>query len=60
MDRAVFVYTTFPGLVEAEEAAEAIVGQRLAACGDCDYLNWPMDETKPAPTLMAGAGCVVL
>ena len=34
MDRAVFVYTTFPGLVEAEEAAKAIVGQRLAACAN--------------------------
>ena len=32
MDRAVFVYTTFPGLVEAEAAAKVIVGQRLAAC----------------------------
>jgi periplasmic divalent cation tolerance protein len=109
MDRAVFVYTTFPGLVEAEEAAKAIIGQRLAACAnilpgmishyrragklerteevvalfktratladqvaaaikeshsydvpaisvipiesvDRDYLNWLMDETKPAQT----------
>jgi len=109
MDRAVFVYTTFPGLVEAEEAAKVIVGQRLAACAnilpgmvshyrwegkleraeevvalfktratladqvaaaikelhsyevpaisvipiesvDRDYLNWLMDETKPAQT----------
>jgi periplasmic divalent cation tolerance protein len=109
MDRAVFVYTTFPGLVEAEEAAKVIVRQRLAACAnilpgmvshywwngkvergekvvvlfktraslaepvraairelhayavpaisvipvesvDRDYLDWLMDETKPAPT----------
>ncbi len=109
MDRAVFVYTTFPGLVEAEEAAKVIVERRLAACAnilpgvvshyrwqgkverdeevvalfktraslaeplratikelhaydvpaisvipiesvDRDYLNWLMDETKPAPT----------
>lgn len=32
MDRAVFVYTTWPSLVEAEEAGRAIVGKRLAAC----------------------------
>ncbi len=104
MDRAVFVYTTFPGLVEAEEAAKVIVGQRLAVCANIlpgmvshdrwqgkvergeevvalfktrashiepvraatrlvtaisvipiesvnrDYLNWLMDETRPAPT----------
>ena len=34
MDRAVFVYTTFPSLVEAEAAAHALVGQRLAACAN--------------------------
>ena len=34
MDRAVFVYTTFPGLVEAEEAATVIVERRLAACAN--------------------------
>jgi len=38
MDHAVFVYTTFPGLVEAEEVSRVIVGQRLMA------------ETKPAQT----------
>jgi periplasmic divalent cation tolerance protein len=32
MDRAVFVYTTFPSLVEAEAAAKVIVERRLAAC----------------------------
>lgn len=32
MDRAVFVYTTFPSVVEAEAAAKVIVGQKLAAC----------------------------
>ena len=31
-DRAVFVYTTYPSLVEAELAGRAIVEQRLAAC----------------------------
>lgn len=34
MDRAVFVYTTFPSLVEAEAAAKVIVRQRLAACAN--------------------------
>jgi periplasmic divalent cation tolerance protein len=32
MERAVFVYTTYPSLVEAERAGRAIVEQRLAAC----------------------------
>lgn len=34
MERAVFVYTTFPSLVEAEQAAGALVRQRLAACAN--------------------------
>ena len=34
MDRAVFVYTTFPSLVEAEAAAKVIVDRRLAACAN--------------------------
>jgi periplasmic divalent cation tolerance protein len=34
MDRAVFVYTTFPSLVEAEAAARVIVEQKLAACAN--------------------------
>jgi periplasmic divalent cation tolerance protein len=32
MDRAVFVYTTYPSVVEAEKAGRAIVERRLAAC----------------------------
>jgi periplasmic divalent cation tolerance protein len=32
MERAVFVYTTWPSLVEAEKAGREIVGKRLAAC----------------------------
>jgi periplasmic divalent cation tolerance protein len=32
MERAVFVYTTFPSVVEAEKAGTALVGERLAAC----------------------------
>ena len=32
MDRAVFVYTTWPSAVEAERAGQALVERRLAAC----------------------------
>ena len=32
MERAVFVYTTYPSLVEAERAGRAIVEKRLGAC----------------------------
>lgn len=32
MERAVFVYTTYPSLVEAEKAGRALVEGRLAAC----------------------------
>ena len=32
MESAVFVYTTWPSIVEAEKAGSAIVSKRLAAC----------------------------
>jgi periplasmic divalent cation tolerance protein len=32
MERAVFVYTTYPSIVEAERAGRAILERRLAAC----------------------------
>jgi len=32
MERAVFVYTTFPSVVEAEKAGRTLVEARLAAC----------------------------
>jgi periplasmic divalent cation tolerance protein len=32
MERAVFVYTTYPGVVEAEKAGRALVERRIAAC----------------------------
>src|SRR5947209_19871709 len=32
MERPVFVYTTYPSVVEAERAGRAIVERRLAAC----------------------------
>jgi periplasmic divalent cation tolerance protein len=32
MERAVFVYTTYPSIVEAEDAGRALIEQHLAAC----------------------------
>ena len=32
MERAVFVYTTYPSIVEAERAGRALVERRLCAC----------------------------
>jgi len=32
MERAVFVYTTYPSIVEAEAAGRSLVERRLAAC----------------------------
>ena len=32
MERAVFVYTTWPSTVEAEQAGQSLVERRLAAC----------------------------
>jgi periplasmic divalent cation tolerance protein len=32
MERAVFVYTTYPSLVEAESAGRSLIERRLAAC----------------------------
>jgi len=32
MERAVFVYTTYPSLVEAERSGRTLVERRLAAC----------------------------
>jgi periplasmic divalent cation tolerance protein len=45
MERAVFVYTTYPSIVEAEKAGRALVEQRLAACvnilpGMVSYYRW--------------------
>jgi periplasmic divalent cation tolerance protein len=34
MERAVLVYTTFPGLVEAERVGKELVERRLAACAN--------------------------
>jgi periplasmic divalent cation tolerance protein len=32
MERAIFVYTTWPSVVEAEQAGQTLVERRLAAC----------------------------
>ena len=45
MERAVFVYTTFPSLVEAERAGRSLVERRLCACvnilpGMVSYYWW--------------------
>jgi len=45
MERAVFVYTTYPSIVEAEEAGRALVERRLCACvnilpGTVSYYWW--------------------
>jgi periplasmic divalent cation tolerance protein len=44
-ERAVFVYTTWPSLVEAEQAGRALVERRLCACvnilpGMISYYRW--------------------
>jgi periplasmic divalent cation tolerance protein len=44
-ERAVFVYTTYPSVVEAEEVGRALVEQRLCACvnilpGMVSYYWW--------------------
>jgi periplasmic divalent cation tolerance protein len=45
MERAVFVYTTYPSIVEAEGAGRALVERRLCACvnilpGMVSYYWW--------------------
>ncbi len=45
MERAVFVYTTYPGLVEAEKTGRDLVERRLAACvnilpGMISHFRW--------------------
>jgi periplasmic divalent cation tolerance protein len=45
MERAVFVYTTYPSVVEAERAGRALVERRLCACvnilpGMVSYYWW--------------------
>jgi hypothetical protein len=49
MDRAVFVYTTFPSLVEAEAAARVIVGQGLGHNEAGRGLAGPVLQGMPFP-----------
>jgi periplasmic divalent cation tolerance protein len=52
MERIVFVYTTFPSLVEAEQVGRSIVADRLAVCvnilpGMISHYRW-RDEVERA------------
>ncbi len=45
MERAVFVYTTYPSIVEAERAGQTLVERRLCACvnilpGMVSFYRW--------------------
>jgi len=56
-DRAVFVYTTYPSLVEAEEAGRALVGERLCACvnilpGMVSYYWWEGEVQRGEEAVM--------
>jgi periplasmic divalent cation tolerance protein len=57
MDRAVMLYTTFPSLVEAEKAGQALVGDRLAACvnilpGMISHYRWQGAVERAEETVM--------
>ena len=57
MERAVFVYTTYPSIVEAEEAGRALVEQRLAACvnilpGMISHYRWQGAFERTEETVM--------
>jgi periplasmic divalent cation tolerance protein len=57
MDRVVFVYTTYPSIVEAEEAGRALVEHRLAACvnilpGMISHYRWQGAIERAEETVM--------
>jgi periplasmic divalent cation tolerance protein len=57
MERAVFVYTTWPSAVEAEEAGRALVERRLAACvnilpGMVSVYRWEGKTERGEETVM--------
>ena len=57
MDRAVFVYTTWPTTVEAEAAGRALVERRLAACanilpGMISHYRWEGKVERGEETVM--------
>jgi periplasmic divalent cation tolerance protein len=57
MERAVFVYTTWPTTVEAEEAGRTLVERRLAACvnilpGMISHYRWEGKLERAEETVM--------
>jgi len=57
MERAVFVYTTWPTTVEAEAAGHALVERRLAACvnilpGMISHYRWEGQVERGEETVM--------
>jgi periplasmic divalent cation tolerance protein len=57
MERAVFVYTTWPTSVEAEEAGNALLAQQLAACvnilpGMISFYRWQGEIERGEETVM--------
>ena len=57
MERAVFVYTTWPTTVEAEAAGRALVERRLAACvnilpGMISHYRWEGKVERAEETVM--------
>jgi periplasmic divalent cation tolerance protein len=57
MERAVFVYTTYPSVVEAEAAGRALVERRLAACvnilpGMISHYRWQGQVERGEETVM--------
>jgi periplasmic divalent cation tolerance protein len=57
MDRAVFVYTTYPSIVEAERAGKVLVERRLCACvnilpGMISHYRWQGQLERGEETVM--------
>jgi periplasmic divalent cation tolerance protein len=57
MDRAVFVYTTWPSVADAEAAGRALVERRLAACvnilpGMISHYRWEGKVERAEETVM--------
>lgn len=57
MERAVFVYTTWPSTVEAEQAGRGLVERRLAACvnilpGMISHYRWEGRVERAEETVM--------